>query len=81
MAQRRSPIIRIREEAPMKSIAALSLFALIVITAPKAAHACGALHSIASHDGTQSAYSIAGPETGAKGILLLLTGDGWVSRP
>ena len=60
----------------MKSIAALSLFALVVIAAPKAAHACGTLHSISSHDGTQSAYSTAGPETGAKGILLLLAGGG-----
>ena len=60
----------------MKSIAALSLFALMVIAAPKAAHACGTLHSIASHEDTQSAYSIAGPEIGAKGMLLLLPGGG-----
>ena len=65
----------------MKSIAALSLFALMVIAAPKAAHACRTLHLVADHEGTQSAYSISGPETGAKGILLLLTGGGWVSRP
>ncbi len=39
----------------MKSIAALSLFARMVIAAPKAAHACRTLHFIGSHEGTQSA--------------------------
>ena len=60
----------------MKSIAALSLFAPMVIAAPKAAHACRTLHLVANHEGTQSAYSIAGPEIGAKGMLLLLPGGG-----
>ena len=60
----------------MISIAALSLFAPMVIATPKAAHACRTLHLVASHEGTQSAYSIAGPEIIAKDMLLLLPGGG-----
>ena len=43
----------------MISIAALSLFAPMVIATPKAAHACRTLHLVANHEGTQSAYSLA----------------------
>lgn len=55
----------------------LGIVAAAVFTAPSAALAsCGDVFTVDTHDATTTAYSLAGPSTGATAALVLLPGGG-----